>query len=189
MNYYQKYLKYRQKYLSLKQNNKLGGSLEDEIFETHIHCILIMEDVREAYLIYSKEYLQKCIEYIKTNFPSLYIFNDIHDESEDDPDMPKLKNIDKNVNVIHDKSRYFISKKKLTNLDIDTDDKIGRLLGYNCLFSLEPKFVFSFYFISKSGKNIHLFSYSCTSTSPEKISKEQLIYAKQLTDKIKIAFK
>ena len=111
MNYYQKYLKYRQKYLSLKQNNKLGGSLEDEIFETHIHCILIMEDVREAYLIYSKEYLQKCIEYIKTNFPSLYIFNDIHDESEDDPDMPKLINIDKNVNVIHDKSRYFISKK------------------------------------------------------------------------------
>ena len=117
----------------------------------------------------------------------MHIYKEAYDESENDSEMPKLINADKNVNISNDKSQYFISKKRLTHLDVDTNDKIGHLLGYNCSLSQLSRYIYSFHFISKSKKDIHLFSYSCE--SPEKISEDKLIYAKKLTDKIKAAFK
>ena len=95
--------------------------------------------------------------------------------------MPGMINANKN------QSRYFISKKILTLADVNTDIKIGNLLGYNCPITINSKYNYSFHFIFKNGKNIELFNYVCD--SPEKISKEKLIYAKKLNDKIKVAFK
>ena len=70
-----KYNKYKKKYLKLKNQFAGTKTLEYELFEVKIHCILIKEDCREAYLMYNMIYMTECFNYIEREFSDLEIFD------------------------------------------------------------------------------------------------------------------
>jgi hypothetical protein len=86
-------------------------NLENEIF---LNCILIENNVRECFLIWCKKTLNMP-NFIKNNFPKLILtsYNEFSD-----------KNNLKSCDVL------LISKRVLNKYEYDTDEKLGKLLGY-----------------------------------------------------------
>ncbi len=190
-----KYNKYKKKYLKLKNQFAGTKTLEYELFEVKIHCILIKEDCREAYLMYNMIYMTECFNYIEREFSDLEIFDatlclrkeekksDDESDDESDDDMPKLKSIFDNVVMDTIQIKYYISKKKLTCEDINTNAKIGALLGYKCPYDIEESTVnYTFGLRTIDDKYINLFNYMCSIDNAE-----NNYYAEEIITKIKAA--
>ncbi len=83
-------------------------------YEIILNCILIEKEVRECYLVWCKKQW-KLGSFINKNFPNLVLteFSEF------------LKK--KNLNSC---DAYLVSKRNLDKTEYDTDEKLGKLLGY-----------------------------------------------------------
>ena len=83
-------------------------------YEIILNCILIDKEVRDCFLIWSKK-TNNIGNFIKNNFPNLIQTNF--------QEFAKIKNL-------YSSDVFLVSKRKLDYSEYDTDEKLGKLLGY-----------------------------------------------------------